>query len=266
VDSDVVIRPDTLAEVAETFAHDPRPDAVFGSYDDTPAASNFMSQYKNLFHHFIHQQASEEAGTFWAGCGAVRREVFFDMGGFNQDRYPRPSIEDIELGYRMRAVGLRIRLNKKIQVKHMKRWTVRGMMKSDIFDRAVPWTELILRDRRFINDLNLRRSSRFSVLIICGLPGALSASWWWAGWLAVSGALIVALLMLNLPVYRFFLRKRGLQFTLQSIPWHWLYYFYSGLAFALGVARSLAQRRRTPGPSRSEPQVKWSDPARRPEG
>jgi glycosyltransferase involved in cell wall biosynthesis len=166
VDADVVLPPDTLAIVAGTFADHPQIDAVFGSYDDSPEAADFLSRYKNLFHHFVHQQASEDAMTFWSGCGAVRRKVFFEAGGFAEDRYPRPSIEDIELGHRLRATGHRIVLNKDIQVKHLKRWTLRGMITSDVFDRAVPWTELLLQQRRLPNDLNLHLSHRASALLL----------------------------------------------------------------------------------------------------
>jgi hypothetical protein len=49
----------------------PEVDAVFGSYDDAPRAPNFIAQYKNLFHHYVHQHGKEEASTFWAGCGTV---------------------------------------------------------------------------------------------------------------------------------------------------------------------------------------------------
>ncbi|MBA2340078.1 MAG: glycosyltransferase family 2 protein, partial [Pyrinomonadaceae bacterium] len=75
VDSDVVVRPETMAKVAADFTLHPDIGAVFGSYDDDPAEKNFLSQYKNLYHHFVHQQSSSEAVTFWAGCGAIRREV-----------------------------------------------------------------------------------------------------------------------------------------------------------------------------------------------
>src|SRR3990170_5504051 len=145
VDADVIITADTIREVVETMAARPQPAAVFGSYDDSPGSQEFLSQYKNLFHHFVHQQANEEAATFWAGCGAVRREVFLALGGFDVQRYPRPCIEDIELGYRLRAAGHEIALNKQIQVKHLKRWTLRGIARSDIIDRGIPWTLLILQ-------------------------------------------------------------------------------------------------------------------------
>lgn len=165
VDADVVIRPETLRLVASTFTAHPDIDAVFGSYDDEPATPDFVSQFKNLFHHFVHQEASAEAGTFWSGCGAVRRSVFNASGGFDEQRYTRPCIEDIELGYRLRASGHRIMLNRDIQVKHLKRWTLRGMVRTDIFDRGVPWTRLILESRSLPNALNLHFMQRLSAML-----------------------------------------------------------------------------------------------------
>lgn len=174
VDADVIITPDTIGRVVETMTGRPQVAAVFGSYDDGPGDQEFLSQYKNLFHHFVHQQANEEAATFWAGCGAVRREVFLALGGFDVQRYPRPCIEDIELGYRLRAAGYQIALNKQIQVKHLKRWTLRGMIRTDVIDRGIPWTLLILQHRALPNDLNLRTSQRASALLVWLLAGYLA--------------------------------------------------------------------------------------------
>ena len=166
VDADVVIKSDTVAKVAQTFVSKPEISAMYGSYDDDPDSGDFSSQFKNLFHHFVHQQGREKAVTFWSGCGAVRRQVFLDSGGFDAERYPRPSIEDIELGYRLTAAGHQIVINKDVQVKHLKRWTLRGMVKADIFDRAIPWTQLILREKNLPNDLNLGLSQRASGLLL----------------------------------------------------------------------------------------------------
>lgn len=166
VDADVVIKSDTVTKVAETFTSKPEISAMFGSYDDDPDAGDFSSQFKNLFHHFVHQQGRDQAVTFWSGCGAVRKQAFQETGGFDAERYPRPSIEDIELGYRLTAAGHKIAVNKDVQVKHLKRWTLRGMVKADIFDRAIPWTQLILREKNLPDDLNLGLSQRASGLLL----------------------------------------------------------------------------------------------------
>lgn len=238
VDADVAIRPDTVGEVAIAFKQNPDLAALIGSYDDAPGTSNFLSQYRNLFHHYTHQTASEEASTFWGACGAIRREIFLSIGGFDES-YRLPCVEDIELGYRLKQAGYRIRLHKTLQVKHLKRWGVISLLKADFFYRALPWTALILRERQLVNDLNLQVSSRISVVLVYALLAALVIACWWPGTLIAACGFSIALLVLNAPVYQFFLEKRGVAFAAKTVPWHWLYYFYCGLAFAIGFARHL---------------------------
>lgn len=260
VDADITIPPDAFAQIRRAFQQDPSLMALFGSYDDEPGEDNFLSQYKNLFHHYIHQISQEEASTFWSGCGAIRRTVFWELGGF-QESYRKPSIEDIELGYRLKHAGYRIRLLKELRVKHLKRWGIKSLLKTDFFDRAIPWTELILKTRNFVNDLNLQFSSRLSVLLIYGLIFMLIGSWWWHGFFAVACLMLLMLLVINAPVYHFFLRKRGLRFMMKSIPWHWFYYFYSGLAFGIGLGRYLLFRHRSSKSSLTVTEKVLSDPS-----
>jgi GT2 family glycosyltransferase len=233
VDADVTVSPDTTGKMMEIFKKQLDLAAVFGSYDDSPMATNFLSQYKNLLHHYIHQTSDEEASTFWAACGAIKRDIFFSMGGFNET-YQQPSIEDIELGYRLKKAGCRIHLCKTLYCKHLKRWSLISLLKSDIFYRGLPWTDLILKKGWWINDLNLRTSSRVSVLLTYGLLGSLIGGGWWALSFVFGGLWILLLLILNGSLYRFYYCRRGMNFMLKAIPLHWLYFFYSGLAFALG--------------------------------
>jgi GT2 family glycosyltransferase len=166
LDADVLIKPDTLSKIAATFAECPEVDALFGSYDETPAKADFLSQYKNLLHHYVHQQGHENASTFWSGCGAVRKDVFTKVGGFDASLYPHPSIEDIELGSRLKQHNHQILLKKDVQVKHLKRWSLMGLIKTDVLYRALPWTLLILQGRTLPNDLNLKFSQRLSSILL----------------------------------------------------------------------------------------------------
>ena len=164
IDSDVCVRNDTVERVVRNFEADADLDAVIGSYDRTPGSWNFLSQYRNLLHTYVHQHGETRASTFWSGCGAIRRDVFAAHGGFDESRN-RPAIEDIELGYRLTLDGRKIMLDHELQVTHLKNWSFRSMVKTDIFDRGIPWTQLILSKRFMPNDLNLRFSQRISVLV-----------------------------------------------------------------------------------------------------
>lgn len=235
IDADCELHPDTLTNIAQVFQADPGLDALFGSYDDAPGAANFIAQYKNLFHHYVHQNSSAEASTFWTGCGAIRRSQFLALGGFDLQRYRRPAIEDIDLGFRLKQAGGRIRLAKHVQVKHLKAWTFVSLLKSDILDRGIPWTRLILRDKAFTSDLNLQTHNRVSVVAVYGLLLALAVSLFQPQALLVALGLAALLLWLNLSLYRFFYQKRGLVFTLRVIPLHWLYYLYNAVSFGCGT-------------------------------
>ncbi len=249
IDADVAVQPTAVRQVLQAFEHDPGLSAVIGSYDDAPAEANFFSQYKNLFQHYVHQNAREEAYTFCGACGAVRRDAFLGIGGFDEG-YRLPSIEDIELGYRLKAAGHRIRVCKDFQVKHLKRWGPVSLFLSDFFRRALPWTALILRTGVLQNDLNVSRACRVKVALVYCLLGALGLSWWWVGGLPVAALVAAVLLTMDAGLLQFFSRKRGVYFALRTIPCHWFYYFYSGLAFALGLGlRARALGRGLPRPA-----------------
>lgn len=172
VDADVCVQPDCLRRAVEWFDRDPEVVAVIGSYDAAPADQGYLSQYRNLQHHYVHQSSSMLSSTFWSGFGAIRRDIFFAHGGFLPS-FRRPAIEDIEFGYRLHAAGRKVILDREIQVKHLKAWRLWGMLKTDIFDRAIPWTELILRDGFMPADLNLKISQRVSGVLVALLVASI---------------------------------------------------------------------------------------------
>ncbi len=94
LDSDVIPHPDCLARVVDAFQAQPELAALMGSYDSCPSDPRLVSQYRNLLHSYIHHSSRGSAESFWTGCGAVRRDAFTDVGGFNEV-YDRPSIEDV---------------------------------------------------------------------------------------------------------------------------------------------------------------------------
>jgi glycosyltransferase involved in cell wall biosynthesis len=236
IDADVVTSREALTRVEEIFRNEPQTAAVFGAYDESPADPGFISQYKNLAHSFIHQSAHTVANTFWAGFGAVRTDAFLAVGGFDE-RFRRPCVEDIDLGYRLTRAGYRLVLDHTLRACHLKRWTLRGMIVSDIVDRGIPWTQLILRFGRFNSDLNLKSSYRACVvlayLMLAVAVLGLTVNW---NLMFLESPMVAALVLLSPRYYRFFLQRRGLWFVLRVFPVHYLYHLYNGFSFVTGTA------------------------------
>jgi GT2 family glycosyltransferase len=246
LDADVTVRPDTLDVVVCRFMEEPRVDAFFGSYDAAPAAPGLVSQYRNLLHHHVHQTGNQDAFTFWSGCGAIRRSVFLGVGGFDAG-YESASIEDIELGGRLRRAGHRIELLKSLQVKHLKRWTLGRMIECDIRKRGIPWTLLVLRQRAIPNDLNLRHGQRVSALLAAGAvaaPVLAALDGERIGlWILVTIACLAGVVGLNRGLFLRLVRVKGVPFAAASLPLHIVYYLSSGIAFAAGTVLHLTGRR-----------------------
>ena len=236
VDADVRIHPISLRQFAECFRAHPDLGAAFGSYDDRPPASGVVSRYRNLLHHYHHHRGAGDAGTFWAGLGAVRADVFAEVDKFDEWRYERPQIEDIELGRRIVRNGYRILLDPTIQGAHLKRWTLRDVLRTDLFHRGIPWMTLILREGGGGGQLNVKMKEKVCVTLLglaCITPllAVLLGRWEVLGLIAL---LVATTAALNVDLYRFMYSGRGFGFVLAVIPLHLTYYFVGGLAAVLG--------------------------------
>lgn len=260
VDADVELHADAVARLRDHFAADPDLAAVFGSYDDRPAASGVVSRFRNLLHHHTHHSHPGPASSFWAGCGAVRRQTFLALGGFDAEAYERPCIEDIEFGLRLSDAGGRILLDPSIQGTHHKRWTLASMISTDVRQRAIPWSQLLLRSHELPGTLNLDQAARLSAGACLLLPVALMASWMpalRALSLAITGGCLALLLVLNRDFYGLLLRRCGPLEAAIGIALHALYLTYSSFTFVLIHVVDVLQRPlRWPGWLKSRP-VLW---------
>lgn len=231
VDSDVIAREDGADRIRVAFS-DPKVGAVFGSYDMAPEGTPWFSRYKNLVHHFYHQQGNADAKTFWAGCGAVRKDVFLALGGFDIETYRVPSIEDIELGYRISGAGYRIVLDPTFLCKHLKVWTVQNSVLTDIFKRALPWSRLMIGREGVTNDLNTGNAEKARAALAWLLALAVLALPFSPGTWPVALALAVLAVLANRRLAAFFHRTGGLGFAALSMAYHQFYYMYSSATFA----------------------------------
>lgn len=247
IDADCVAHDDVVDIVERAFTDHPDLVTLTGSYDDAPPEQNFFSQYMNLRHHHTHQRARQEPATFWAGCGAVRVSAFREVGGYDAERFARPMIEDIELGTRLAPLG-RMRLDPDLNVTHLKRWTARSVVTTDIFCRAVPWTRLIVGSGDLPDDLNTKLSARLAALVaplaLIATAGApLLLRHWPLGVIATLVPIAVAFL-LSFDLTVFFARRRGLIFALGAFYFHQVHLIYSAATFVIvALAHRFARKK-----------------------
>ena len=239
IDADCVVHTDTLSRMVALFTEHPDIGAAFGAYDTRPPATGIISQYRNLIHHYVHTRNAGDVETFWAGAGGVRREVFAEVGMYDEWHYSRPQIEDIELGARIRNLGHRIVLDPSIQVTHLKKWTLGGVIRTDLRDRGIPWARLLMHRGAMMStgSLNLRWSEKLNtVLVWLAVLLLLAAAFTWSlmpVWIAL--ACIAVVVAMNLPLWMFFAGVRGPVFAVLVMPAHLMYYLLNGISFGVGL-------------------------------
>ena len=233
VDVDVAVHRDVRARLVEWFQGDDAPDAVFGSYDETPSRRELISRIRNLLHHHVHQENAGPIVSFWTGLGAVRREAFSACGGFDP---AQSMMEDIELGLRLHGNGFRIVLDPMLQGTHRKYWSLKGMVRTDLWHRAVPWSRLLLASGRdgtsdVLNVSGEGRASVISVFVsLCALPLVAFAPLWGA---VLIGAAIGSLAYANRRFLRRLHRLEGWTTGPAAIGVLWVHFLCAGLGYAL---------------------------------
>jgi glycosyltransferase involved in cell wall biosynthesis len=225
LDADTVPHFDMVERARNIIAEHPELDVFYGSYDDEPADRSLISFYKNLLHHHTHHQSAnhkQKITTFWCGCGVIRRELYLESGGLSEF-YVKPSIEDIEFGARLSAQGIRIDIFPQLQVKHLKKWTLRSWLYTDLFRRGIPWVRLMRARNEWASQLNFSWSQRIASLAVMALVLCIPLAAMRPGF-ALAG--LLAFMVFLIPNFSFIdlvRRKRGLVGAFAIIPLHVVY-------------------------------------------
>jgi GT2 family glycosyltransferase len=233
VDADVVPHTDAFARIRRAF-DDEGLTGLFGSYDDSPAAPGTVSVFRNLLHHHVHQSSAGPSTTFWSGLGAVRRDAFLEVGGFDPDQR---WLEDVDLGIRLSARGALIVLDPAVQGTHLKHWSLGEMVRTDFARRGIPWIDLMLRHRGTSTELNLAWRHRASAAVsVVAAVGVLRRK------PRIATSAIATLVVLNAPFYRLLLQRRGPFEAAVGVPLHAIHHVTGALAAPVGVVLHLLRR------------------------
>lgn len=206
VDSDVMVRPDTLRRLAAAFGEDATLDGVIAVQAPAMRYRNPCSSYKNLWMYYTYvRRAGEDVPLFYTTAAAIRRQAFLDSGGFDLN-YTNPNVEDTDFGQKLARQGYRIRVLPDLEVEHVKGYDLRGLLRTD-FLRSMSLARLKLRkraDAMATNDTSVPTGYIVSVPLAC-----LAAVFLVAGLAIGNGPLLGAtfltlavVFMLNVPFLR----------------------------------------------------------------
>lgn len=234
VDSDVVTTADTLRSMAAFLEERPELDGVFGCYSSWGYREEpSLSRFRNLLHRHVHQRGRGPIQSFWSGLGALRKSTFEMCGGFDESLQ---GIEDVELGKRMSDRGARLFLEPAFEGRHLKCWSWRSMIVTDIFVRAKPWVYLALHGRTPRQGLNLSPANSIGPLLLCATLLSLCIQ----PQLAVT--LMSIYLLCNLGRYAFFARQASLQLGVLSSLYLFVHHLCCLVGACLGVSHYLVER------------------------
>jgi len=256
-DSDILFRQDTLQLLAEDLS-DPAVAGVVGLLGPRIRHANFASQFKNLWMFYTYSRlaetraAREGVGLFFTSIAAIRKPLFEQMGGFDTNYEGASVTEDIDFGQRLYTAGHKVLLDGRLQVEHLKPYTLSGVLKTDL-ERSAGLTKTWLRKR--LERKGRRAGDRYYASVPLSFGLSVPAAWLLpamvgASLLATSKTSIAAavltyasLLLLNAGFLRVLIRERGLAFGIQSClflpPDLWV----SGLGAAWGIVDYLRGNR-----------------------
>jgi GT2 family glycosyltransferase len=237
VEADTIVKPSTLPGMLEMLERHEGLDAIAASRDGAPAAANFASQYWNLLVHFGEHRPALIEDSFPSGCAAIRRSVLFEVGMFDEWRFATACLESVELGKRVADAGHGVLLSRDLQVSQLKHWSLPSV-----------WREVWSRSALLTRSLGYQRARAFApaevVFTLCqaAVPALafictiFLCSAFFAEpsrRIAVTVA-VTGLVIVNFPVYRFFLQSRGLPFTIVAAPLHVLMQCLAAVALCVG--------------------------------
>ena len=244
VDADVFVPAGIFEDVAAAYGDGV--DAVLGVEAELPALPDFASKYKNLWMRFTYLQLPAWVDLFYTSCASIEKDVFLAAGGMDEG-YKRPSVEDTAFGRTLAARGVRILLDKDVEVEHRKVYSTLGALLT-AFRRGAALTRCILRMGRCRGAGGNRTSVPTSFILSLPAPmlfllwaALVPFAWEWAA--PGAAATLVAVYALNFR-WLAFLARRGVCMVLGGLAFLPLELAFSFTGGAWGTASYFLLRRR----------------------
>jgi glycosyltransferase involved in cell wall biosynthesis len=247
LDGDMLLQPNTLNRIHNFFSSNHYA-ALSGICSGNATNGNLATQYKNLWMHYSYLRSPENFDWFISGIGAVKREVFFELKGFDVSFETKTGGGDLEFGRRLKKTGQEIFLDKQLQAEHLKQHTLFSLIRND-YNRSKGWFKLILGKKLVGNVVkklriaNIYPSFIISVFAVFLLFLSLFLSFWSSKFLLLTIISGIIYLMVNYPLFRFLQKRAGKRFLIKAIPLSMVDHLVSGIGVVAGGLSYLGSRR-----------------------
>lgn len=232
-DYDVVLKKNTIQLAIDTLKKK-RAGAVFGVYAIDPAnKEGFFPHYKALIDFYLFTRGDlDNYEIFESRCALVKKNIFKEFGGFNENLKWGMDVENEELGHRI-SKKYKMVVNKDIQVYHH----FPGFKKivKVYFIRPFWWMQLFIQRKKFYNSGPGTLSSGIGTAAAFFSFISLSGSTIFFPLIYLFAALSVLFLLSYSGFYSLVYKNRGLSMLLKCIP---ISYFFA-LVIAAGAFSSI---------------------------
>lgn len=145
LDSDTQIDCKAL-EIYESICH--KYDAIVGCYTEKPVNNNISAWYKSLLYFYmLGGDKVRKYDQFSASCAGIKKQVFLEVGGYDEWFKPGCDLENEELGHRIVDKGFNLVLNPQIQAGHKYPKFIRLI--ETFFKRTALWSQMFLVRKKF---------------------------------------------------------------------------------------------------------------------
>jgi glycosyltransferase involved in cell wall biosynthesis len=235
IDSDIVIQRDTLSLFVDSLKSY---SAVFGIYTKKPGTDGLLSLYQNFYAHKSIRETKELTSMLYSYCVGIKRDVFNEAGGFDE-RWLRATFEDVELGLRVTENGHQIYLNKKIEVVHHPKFTIKRFIKN-YFYKSLDLSKFMLSKKRLTLNNEGWTSRKNMISFLAGLSvSPFSILSFFSAWAILPFVIsMVIFLTLNSDFYKFILKEKPLGLP-NAIVLNLMVQIISALGIITGIANHL---------------------------
>lgn len=218
IDDDILIQKDTLELIESGFNTHQEVGAIVGLLSYRHPNKDLISRYKNFYMYHSLMTSPDRFGCLYTSISAVRKATFWKHGGFSEN-LKKASVEDVDLGQRLINSNEMIFLDKRLQVIHFKKYTLRSFVRNE-FSRSYDLLAMLIKNnymgKLFKQKRYLNNSPKVLIsTVLCAVNlGIIAVSVFFPPLLTITTLILLILTCLNLSFIKEFAKYNPLWQTL----------------------------------------------------